>query len=133
MLRNFDFFGAPHAAFLFIPAGGGLREAADCSKFAQTFMLALAAAGLGSCPQGALSSYPAAVRQALRLGSEAGKLLLGISFGYPDDDDPTARVRPPRCPAQDARSEEHTSELLSLMRISYAVFCLQKTIESTIQ
>src|SRR3546814_1894993 len=25
-----------------------------------------------------------------------------------------------------ARSEEHTSELQSLMRISYAVFCLQK-------
>src|SRR3546814_6400108 len=31
------------------------------------------------------------------------------------------------------RSEEHTSELQSLMRISYAVFCLQKkTTESTI-
>src|SRR3546814_5888230 len=27
-----------------------------------------------------------------------------------------------------ARSEEHTSELQSLMRISYAVFCLKKTI-----
>src|SRR3546814_6080338 len=27
---------------------------------------------------------------------------------------------------EDARSEEHTSELQSLMRISYAVFCLQK-------
>src|SRR3546814_6881800 len=26
----------------------------------------------------------------------------------------------------DARSEEHTSELQSLMRISYAVFCLNK-------
>src|SRR3546814_7679174 len=26
-----------------------------------------------------------------------------------------------------ARSEEHTSELQSLMRISYAVFCLNKT------
>src|SRR3546814_1074476 len=26
----------------------------------------------------------------------------------------------------DARSEEHTSDLQSLMRISYAVFCLQK-------
>src|SRR3546814_1741086 len=26
----------------------------------------------------------------------------------------------------DGRSEEHTSELQSLMRISYAVFCLQK-------
>src|SRR3546814_10236538 len=51
MLHNFAFFGAPHAAFLFMPADGGLRE---------------------------------------------------------------------------ARSEEHTSELPSLMRISYAIFCLNK-------
>src|SRR3546814_3646650 len=29
------------------------------------------------------------------------------------------------------RSEEHTSELQSLMRISYAVFCLKKTIRCT--
>src|SRR3546814_9429396 len=29
---------------------------------------------------------------------------------------------------QEARSEEHTSELQSLMRISYAVFCLKKKI-----
>src|SRR3546814_3354816 len=28
-----------------------------------------------------------------------------------------------------ARSEEHTSELQSLMRISYAVFCLKKKIQ----
>src|SRR3546814_5522026 len=34
--------------------------------------------------------------------------------------------RCPRCDAQ--RSEEHTSELQSLMRISYAVFCLKKKI-----
>src|SRR3546814_1786156 len=31
---------------------------------------------------------------------------------------------PPSCEA--SRSEEHTSELQSLMRISYAVFCLKK-------
>src|SRR3546814_1550412 len=30
------------------------------------------------------------------------------------------------------RSEEHTSELQSLMRISYAVFCLKKNIKKTI-
>src|SRR3546814_6617240 len=29
-------------------------------------------------------------------------------------------------PRPDRRSEEHTSELQSLMRISYAVFCLKK-------
>src|SRR3546814_9639020 len=31
-----------------------------------------------------------------------------------------------RDPAARSRSEEHTSELQSLMRISYAVFCLKK-------
>src|SRR3546814_3428324 len=34
------------------------------------------------------------------------------------------KKRPPSRPRQ--RSEEHTSELQSLMRISYAVFCLKK-------
>src|SRR3546814_2825862 len=32
----------------------------------------------------------------------------------------------PRAAAAQRRSEEHTSELQSLMRISYAVFCLKK-------
>src|SRR3546814_6078989 len=34
-------------------------------------------------------------------------------------------------PVNDVRSEEHTSELQSLMRISYAVFCLKKKIINT--
>src|SRR3546814_4380418 len=37
-----------------------------------------------------------------------------------------AVVRVRRDRAQSLRSEEHTSELQSLMRISYAVFCLKK-------
>src|SRR3546814_1903552 len=36
----------------------------------------------------------------------------------------TPSMAPIECTAQ--RSEEHTSELQSLMRISYAVFCLKK-------
>src|SRR3546814_9898677 len=48
---------------------------------------------------------------------------------------PSAQIVPPagwepgqqqQQQAAPARSEEHTSELQSLMRISYAVFCLQK-------
>src|SRR3546814_6758021 len=35
-------------------------------------------------------------------------------------------VRRPIDDEMDRRSEEHTSELQSLMRISYAVFCLKK-------
>src|SRR3546814_8464538 len=40
----------------------------------------------------------------------------------------TSRPMPTTAPAPNwlARSEEHTSELQSLMRISYAVFCLKK-------
>src|SRR3546814_15742650 len=45
------------------------------------------------------------------------------------------RVRSARCPCrahrQPYRSEEHTSELQSLMRLSYAVFCLKKKPGST--
>src|SRR3546814_5179842 len=33
--------------------------------------------------------------------------------------------------ADEPRSEEHTSELQSLMRISYAVFCLKKKTKNT--
>src|SRR3546814_6265529 len=38
-----------------------------------------------------------------------------------------AQFRQPGGRFVDQRSEEHTSELQSLMRISYAVFCLKKT------
>src|SRR3546814_4341249 len=41
-----------------------------------------------------------------------------VIAGYCTDADLTAELR--------QRSEEHTSELQSLMRISYAVFCLKK-------
>src|SRR3546814_985113 len=37
-----------------------------------------------------------------------------------------AEARSARTHRCDGRSEEHTSELQSLMRISYAVFCLKK-------
>src|SRR3546814_8074498 len=38
----------------------------------------------------------------------------------------TSRLKRFCCLLSTARSEEHTSELQSLMRTSYAVFCLQK-------
>src|SRR3546814_20473938 len=37
-----------------------------------------------------------------------------------------SEAQPRRCSRSYWRSEEHTSELQSLMRISYAVFCLKK-------
>src|SRR3546814_2274000 len=53
---------------------------------------------------------------------------IGVAFDNPID---PARARMPVSSSAtampDFRSEEHTSELQSLMRISYAVFCLKKT------
>src|SRR3546814_2949479 len=53
--------------------------------------------------------------------------------GQPFDDAPLLRTGVLRLVDQqviEARSEEHTSELQSLMRISYAVFCLKKKIRT---
>src|SRR3546814_9261726 len=57
---------------------------------------------------------------------------VGLNDGAPerpDADRPRAQQRRHivgPCTGRDDRSEEHTSELQSLMRISYAVFCLKK-------
>src|SRR3546814_9497129 len=48
----------------------------------------------------------------------------GAAHGQ-DQQGPVPAIEPRRAAAPD-RSEEHTSELQSLMRISYAVFCLKK-------
>src|SRR3546814_6500921 len=40
------------------------------------------------------------------------------------------RLHRPQCAMMLNRSEEYTSELQSLMRISYAVFCLKKKIQT---
>jgi nitroreductase len=94
-LRNFDAFGAPHAAFLFLPEGFDLREAADLGGYAQSLMLAMAAQGIGSCAQGALSLFPDLVRA--ELGLDPGpRLMMGIAFGWPDPDHPANAARTSR-------------------------------------
>src|SRR3546814_7832441 len=58
---------------------------------------------------------------------EMQAIVLGLNFYRRLLQDPAAIRR-----AED-RSEEHTSELQSLMRISYAVFCLKKKTSKTIR
>src|SRR3546814_1305764 len=43
-----------------------------------------------------------------------------------NENDPSASSEKCRTLIHDSRSEEHTSELQSLMRLSYAAFCLKK-------
>lgn len=90
--RNFEFFGAPHAAFIFMPETFSLREAADCGMYIQNLLLSMVANGLAACPQTALSFHADCVREVLQL-PETNKLLLGISFGYEDTQAPVNQFR----------------------------------------
>ncbi|MET0369860.1 MAG: nitroreductase [Sphingobium sp.] len=94
-LRNFRFFDAPHAAFLFVPRWAGMREAADCGMYAQSLMLALTAHGLASCAQGALSHHADVVRDQLDVSDDL-LLLFGIAFGYEDAAHPANAARTTR-------------------------------------
>lgn len=98
VLRNLEFFGAPHACLLFMPnLYGGVRVAADVGMYAQTFLLSLTAHGLSGVPQTMLGLYADPIREVLDVPSEL-KLLFGISFGYADPDSPAHRHRVDRAP-----------------------------------
>lgn len=100
-LRNHAFFGAPHVMFIFMPKPFDAREMADVGMYAQTFMLALAGRGIGSCAQGALGLYPEIVRQHLGLSDEH-RLMFGVSFGYEDRDVKANAARVARASIDDA-------------------------------
>src|SRR5690554_1805985 len=83
MLRNFQFFGAPHAVFIGMPRGFGVLNAVDIGIYLQTLMLVMSDYGVSSCAQGALNLYPDVVRDLLGSDENMG-ILVGVSFGYED-------------------------------------------------
>src|SRR3546814_10055624 len=65
-------------------------------------------------------------QRGLDLGRLAVVELLQFELQFGEQIKLVLRVADHHAHAAAARSEEHTSELQSLMRISYAVFCLKK-------
>src|SRR3546814_2783218 len=103
--RSSDLLAIPNAQTAQRPGMSSMRNlkivilTPDPERFRGAITLAAAQAALG-----------ASVSIFLQLEAVA---LLRRPYGAPGDS------------AHNARSEEHTSELQSLMRISYAVFCLK--------
>src|SRR3546814_6011372 len=87
-------------------SGQGGRQWARCAPTASMI------------PRAACSRRPGHIPETMRL---AGGSVPGERAGSR-----ASAGRAPLIAAVTARSEEHTSELQSLMRISYAVFCLKK-------
>src|SRR3546814_10346501 len=91
-----------------------------CSKRCATATWAAGTAAAATCPRATARSIAApADRPPIR--STHGRPAM-TQWYYSDYE----RNRHGPVGAADLRSEEHTSEIQSLMRISYAVFCLNK-------
>lgn len=94
-LRNFEFFDAPHIAYVCMSKRFGIGVALDVGMYVQTLMLALWSRGIGSCPQAALRAYPELVGKHLQIPDDE-QILCGLSFGYEDPQVPANRTRQPR-------------------------------------
>jgi nitroreductase len=101
MLRNFEFFGAPHVAILTTEADLGVYGAIDCGLYVDSFLLAAEALGLGTCAQAALAMRSAFLREWFGL-PDTRKVVCGIAFGYPDREHPSATFMSRRAPIKDA-------------------------------
>ncbi|MFI6494806.1 nitroreductase [Streptomyces sp. NPDC050564] len=98
--EGLKFFGAPHAAFLFMPAfGDGVRAAGDIGMYGQNFLLSLAARGFDGVPMTMLGFYSDTIRTFLSVPDDL-KLLFGISFGIPDEPAAVNNVRMTRVPLE---------------------------------
>lgn len=95
MLRNWQFFDAPHAAFFTMEKYLKMTGAVDLGIYAQTLALLLAERGIACCMQGALGMFPDPARKLFGLPDEVG-ILFGMSFGYADADAPANRARTER-------------------------------------
>ena len=97
VLRNFEFFDAPHIAFIGMNPNFGTTVALDVGMWAQNLMLTLVAFGLHSCPMGTMRNFPELVRDAFDI-QDGTKILFGISFGFEDTAVPANETRTTRDP-----------------------------------
>src|SRR3546814_2358292 len=75
--------------------------------------------------------YPEPARHFIALSPDRQRIAFQVREGDPGANGYNlamfvVALKPSATPVKIDRSEEHTSELQSLMRISYAVFCLKK-------
>jgi nitroreductase len=98
-LRNYEFFDAPHVAFIGMQRQFREPVAIDIGIYLQSLMLAMTAFGIGCCAQGSLRNYPDIVRQEFGISNDIA-ILVGLSFGYEDTRIDANRVRMTREPCE---------------------------------
>ncbi|MFS3128840.1 nitroreductase [Nocardioides sp. Bht2] len=99
MLKNFEFFGAPHVAVITSDAPLGFYGGVDCGGFVANLVNAAHAAGLGTCAQGAIAMQAPVVREFLDL-PEDRLVVCAVAIGRPDLNDRVNDFRTERAEAE---------------------------------
>ncbi|TVZ55562.1 nitroreductase [Lutibacter sp. Hel_I_33_5] len=84
MIKNFNFFGAPAAIWIFANPKMKYTALVDTGIFMQNIMLSATSKGLGTCPQGALNIWREPVDNYFDV-PKGYELVCGLSLGYPSD------------------------------------------------
>lgn len=84
MTKNFYFFGAPAAIWIFTDPKMKYTALVDSGIFMQNLMLSATSKGLGTCPQGALNLWRGPVDEYFNV-PKGYELVCGLSLGYPSD------------------------------------------------
>ncbi|MFT5579486.1 MAG: nitroreductase [Paraglaciecola psychrophila] len=95
MMRNWQFFDAPHVVFFTMDKYLDIMGAVDLGIYAQSLALLLNEKGIANCMQGALGQFPDPIKEVLQLPEERG-ILFGMSFGYADDSADANKTRTDR-------------------------------------
>lgn len=100
MLKNFEFFGAPHVAVITSDAPLGFYGGVDCGGFVANLVNAAHAHGLGTCAQGAIAMQAPVIREFLDL-PEDRLVVCAVAIGRPDLSDRVNAFRTERAEAAD--------------------------------
>jgi hypothetical protein len=99
-MRNFEFFDAPHVAYICIPKEFCAVNVVDAGIYLQTLILAMHSHGVASCIQAVLTYYPQPAKELLGIDDASG-VIVGLSFGYEDPSIPANNTRTERAPLEE--------------------------------
>ncbi|MFJ3799075.1 nitroreductase [Streptomyces sp. NPDC090088] len=95
LLKNFEFFGAPHVAIITGDRDQGVYGAIDCGGYVANLLNAGTSLGIATVPQAAIAMHSDHVRTHLRI-PEDQLIVCAVAFGYPDTAHPANRFRTTR-------------------------------------
>ena len=93
--NNYQFFGAPAAAFCFVDRVMGPPQWSDLGMYLQSVMLLLQENGIDSCAQECWCTHPRTVQDFCEMPPEL-MLFCGMAIGYRDTDHPVNQLRTKR-------------------------------------